>query len=324
MSDLSACKSREEYISLCGPDVTRYGDDRYINLVDYLPLYLKGSDVETFTQFFQDFLNEMFDGVGGSSISSTDLDVTTTYGASGTMSGSYTFDSSAMPTSASEVQEYDISASTVDKISILEKVKRLTELHDPDLIDIEYIQFFAKNLGYNINLTRDQIGVGSDVGNLATLDPTACSATDQSKYLRFMVRNLPNWYKIKSTNNAVKIMLYSFGLIGDIVEYYTNQYNTNGNWVLDYDGSLTDIPNDYFPTPHFAVVVNVDESANISLDAARREKILAAIESIRPINTVFEQLSAYMLRTITLYAGLVTRFNKYIKITSNGYSDYWV
>jgi len=75
-------------------------------------------------------------------------------------------------------------------MSILEKVNRLTELHDPDLIDLEYIQYFANNLGYNVNVNRSQFGNGGTDAN---------SEEELNRYLRFMVRNLPSWYKIKTT-----------------------------------------------------------------------------------------------------------------------------
>ena len=37
---------------------------------------------------------------------------------------------------------------------------------------------------------------------------------NEDKYLRFIISNLPTWYKIKTTRNSIRIMLFSFGIIG--------------------------------------------------------------------------------------------------------------
>jgi hypothetical protein len=131
----------------------------------------------------------------------------------------------------------------------------LTELHDPDLIDIEYIQHFASNLGYNIDIYRNEVGI-SGTGTLGFGDfgEDSSLATDSEKYLRLMISNLPNWYKIKSTNNAIKVMLYSFGLIGDIVEYYSNNYlpiAEGGLWRLNANHDINEIPKNLILTASY-------------------------------------------------------------------------
>jgi hypothetical protein len=136
-----------------------------------------------------------------------------------------------------------------------------------------------------------------DIGNLAYLENNVYSAVDIGKYLRFMVANLPNWYKIKTTQNAIKVMLYSFGLIGDINEYYTYDYNTK--WIIYGDDRLEFIPDNYYPTPHFAIKISIDDSiGSISFDNERRNNVIDAINSIRPINTVFKGLNGYVQRVL--------------------------
>src|SRR5689334_14453216 len=100
-------------LSSCGPpDMLRLvSGGREINLVEFLPSHLKDSEVNDFTEFFQDFLNSLY------------------------------FEKH-FPTSATGLEIFNRR-----KISILEKITRLTELHDPSLVDIEYIQFFANYLG---------------------------------------------------------------------------------------------------------------------------------------------------------------------------------
>lgn len=339
------CKTKVEYITICGPkQLSRYGSNRLINLTEYLPQTLRGTDTENFLEFFEEFLNEMFDGEDGWATSArNDLTINQAYDStppiipSGDYPRNYTYSLSGEneATDANDVEEIKIewspnSISASPKISILEKIHRLTELHDPDLIDIDYIQFFANNLGYDIKVYRNEVGLSGTgtlgIGNFGDNESTTCVSADSDKYLRFVVSSLPHWLKIKSTKNAIKVMLYSFGLVGDLVEYYTKDYVpivSGGKWSIDYDGNLQAINDKWYPTPHFALRINIDESSDISYDVSRRSKVIRAIESIRPVNTVFQNLSGYVKRIFTVYVGALTRFTRYIKIESDGYSDWW-
>ena len=349
------CTTKSDFITLAGlPYTNRYGENKKIDLINFLPQYYKGTDTEQFLQIFQDTLNEMFTGLGGITLSSDDVLVQSKL-TSGTSADGiiayhddrwYLLSGTSADTDATSVQELKLNwpensdvCLSGQKISILEKIKRLADLQDPDLIDIEYIQYFAKNLGYNIDINRSDI-VGSQLGNLATIEEQATFAVDQQKYLRFVVQNLPNWYKIKSTRNAIKIMLYSFGLIGDLIEYYTNANSTDdysstnpAMWKYNFDlsggsfvfNTLKQIPDGWYPTPHFAIVINIDKSTDISFDISKRQAVIRAIDSIRPINTVFMGLVGYFQRLFTMYVGAKTRFSRYIHIgTSTAWpSDYF-
>ena len=100
---------------------------------------------------------------------------------------SATLDDVSATTNAIDIQSMAIShpANYADqKISILEKVHRLVELHDPDLIDLEYIQFFANNLGYDIDINRNEVGI-SGTGNLGGGDFGSnidCEPSDTDEY----------------------------------------------------------------------------------------------------------------------------------------------
>lgn len=229
-------------------------------------------------------------------------------------------------TSAMDLIIYtDPPTSASGKISILEKVYRLAELHDPDLIDIDYIQYFANNLGYDISVDRSQIGVSAK-GN--TDDET-------NRYLRFIVTNLPSWYKIKTTRNAVKTMLFSFGLVADMIYYYTKEYSEDdvdwGYGEIFYDVTdsklkedLTKIPDDWYPTPHFGIWFDINRSStHFSYDKTRQKQILNALNSVRPINTVFKGIVGYYKAEDNLWASPRTRYRKQIVIASSATQDYW-
>jgi hypothetical protein len=301
------------YISLCGPDNRRFGTCKSINLTNFLSDYLQETDVYDLVKFFEDFLNTMYSGLCGFQTVETKINTSASTLAFNTPSQNLSVD---------------------PRISILEKIKRLTDLHDPDLIDIEYIQFFAKYLGYNVEISRGEIG---GFGSFET-SATVCSASENEKYLRFMVANLPNWYKIKTTRDMIKVMLYSFGLVGDIVQYYTKPIAQGGydrnfiNWKPDDNDDLATIPDNWFPTPHFSVKVDIDRSIDENSDVynilnilmASGDKIIRAIESVRPINNVFHNLTAITTEYIDLWVGAQTRFSRYIRVDPDGYADWWI
>jgi hypothetical protein len=253
-------------LSSCGPeDPIRFGDNKSVDLSAYLPNYLKESETNELVILIQDFLNRIYD--------------TKTYTNSAT-----TYEIENRP-----------------KISVLEKINRLTETHDPDYCDIEYIQYFANFLGYNVDVFRSELGVLADADST---DPGV--QEDVKRYLRFIVSNLPHWYKIKTTNNAVKIMLYSFGLIGDLITRYTNDYKADigSNWISPREGydSFEDISKDFYPTSHYLISIELDSSqSDFSLDSNVRRNVLNAVESIRPANTVNDGFLGHITRDYNVY-----------------------
>lgn len=249
------------YLSSCGvEDSFRLSaETREINLVNFLPVHLRESEVNDLTEFFQEFLNRLyFEKIYTNSASQYEID-------------------------------------NRPKISILEKINRLSDLHDPDLVDVEYLQYFANYLGYSVDINKGQLGVLENEEE----DPV-CREEDVKRYLRFVVSNLPNWYRIKTTRNAVKVMLFSFGLIGDILQLFTNDYQPdNGtNWRMfreDVADDINQMPSDFYPTSHFTVLIDLDQSqTEISLTESARQNVFKAINSVRPVNTVFEGVTGYV------------------------------
>ena len=267
-------------LSSCGPsEPLRLDPNKTIDIVQLLPNYLKESETnDVVSLIFQNFLNTIYDEY-------------------------------LLTTSAS-----DYELDNIPKISVLEKINRLTELHDPALVDIEYIQFFANYLGYDINVNRGELGVIQDQN---PDDPAV--QEDVKRYLRFIVSNLPTWYKIKTTNDCVKIMLFSFGLIGDIISRWTNDYREDigPNWISFVDGtdSLSDIPSDFYPTPHFLVSINLDTSESTFLNPNTRNAVFNAIKSIKPVNDVFDGFLGLTRSQPTVYVKASVRNKLYLHIT---------
>ena len=206
------------------------------------------------------------------------------------------------------------------KISILEKINRLTQLHDADLAPEEFLQRYANNLGYNVDVTRGEFG------------DTAGNTLDDERYLRFMLRNLPTWYKIKTTKRSIKTLLFSFGLVGDIVYWYTKEYDEieSTEWRLSTyttrDGKIienvSDIPDEYYPTTHFMVWYNLLKSRfSDGFAEDKMTQIANAINSIRPGNTVFTGIGAVLECQDILSMNTISEIKSDIVLISDGYAD---
>ena len=243
--------------------IFKCADSRDINLVNYIPNHLyfdesgKESEFVTLTSFFEKYLNTLY----------TNLDE---------------------PCS----------------IGILEKTNRLRNLHDPDKMELDYIQYFANYLGYNVDVNRSELGgFVSNPNSSAYADGPDRDENGEDifneykkKALRFVVRNLPNWYSIKTTRNSVKTLLLSFGLFGDLLEVYTNDYVND--WIINNipPGTYvsTTMTTDRFPTPHMYVSIDLNNSSLESVYGSEQSltSVYKSFEIIRPANVVFEGLVA--------------------------------
>ena len=147
-------------------------------------------------------------------------------------------------------------------------------------------------LDYDIKIGLDELKTLNDRSGYAdNID------TYVDKMLRFVVSNLPNTYNIKTTRDSIKILLLSFGIMGNVIEYYTNDYKdswvannfTSGSYVAD------DIDSTYYPTPHISIgvdIANTDKSVTLSTNDTI-QKALLAVESIRPTNVVLDGIIGY-------------------------------
>ena len=283
----------------------RTSHGKTIHLKEFLPSYMEQGEIADFIDFFEVFLNQLYYNDVSARGTNDDFDVDangihTYYRTSATSDGDLvtSADPSFGGTSGVAVR-YPITSA--DTVSILEQAKRIAELHDPDLIDINYIQRLANLMGYSVAFDKPGIS------NL-TFGFNATTQTDIDNYLRFVISNLPNWYKIKTTRDSVKVLLYSFGIIGDIVYKWTSDGITSANptlggygndatlWEepilgLSADTAMRNIPSYYFPTPHFSI--RIDSNLSPPNWFQNVDKIIASLETIRPINNVFRSLSLH-------------------------------
>lgn len=176
-------------------------------------------------------------------------------------------------------------------ISTLEKIKKLGDFRNIDKIDVNYIYQYANMLGYDVGINKSEIG--KFVNTSGTYSDTF--ENYQEKCLRFVVGNLPNWYSIKTTRNAVRTMLLSFGIIGDLIENYTLDYKNYWKQNRTVAGQYVDesISKEWYPTPHVSVGIDLKNSDHSKIYSDTTKHIINAMESIRPANVVIESLQGY-------------------------------
>ena len=192
--------------------------------------------------------------------------------------------------------------------SILEKIHRIAFNKDPDVIDFQYIQFVAAQLGYNIDIQQE------DIEN----NEYYTTKDEKEQALRAILRNLPEFYRIKCTQSGLEALLLSFGIVGKVIYLYTIGNSQQGGYVDFVDSRLIegadgdDMPSqataydlmsqrlanpslaasvieDWFPSPHFKVELDL-LSQRIELDSNQLgfDLLNKAIRKTKPINTVFQ------------------------------------
>ncbi|MCK9428474.1 MAG: chitobiase/beta-hexosaminidase C-terminal domain-containing protein [Candidatus Omnitrophica bacterium] len=200
------------------------------------------------------------------------------------------------------------------KSTILEKIHKIAYLKDPDVIDFEYIQFVASQMGYNLDIDEDDINDNKYYS----------SSDDKQNALRSILRNLPNFYKIKCTKNGLEALLLSFGIVGDIVYLYTIGNNTQQGYVDFIDSKLLEgdlsgmyddadlvafkaakinnaslassVASDWFPSPHFRIEIDLlKQDLRLNAEKMGLKLITKAVKRTKPINTVFQGFYGKMM-----------------------------
>jgi hypothetical protein len=230
-------------------------NQRNINLTKWLPIFLQETELETLVKFFENYLNTMYKQRINNIQNITDFE-----------------------------DENDLS------ISILKRIEKIKDFHNIDKIDSEYLQLVANYLGYNVDINLGQLGILTEDN---VNDPII--QEDVRKYLRFIVSALPEWYKIKTNEECIKILLFSFGLVGKTITKWTKDYSEFITYKEGYDDQ--DIIKGAYQTSHFTVLLDIDQSVeNLSTDTGSNIAVKNAIDSVRPINTVFDGLTGWQER----------------------------
>ena len=172
-------------------------------------------------------------------------------------------------------------------------------------------------LGYGVDINNDELGTFTTNSSTVYADS---NDVYKNKILRFVIGNLPNWYAIKTTRNAVKMMLLSFGIIGDLIEYYTLDYDKSwkANRTKNDQYVSDEMTKEWYPTPHISLGVDLMNSDNsIVYNSDQIKNIVNAMEDIRPANVVINGIQGYVSETPvqTVYLNVSFRSTKNINVT---------
>lgn len=231
---------------------------RKIDLKSYLSQYLVNTESYQFLEMFERFVNELY------------------------------LCNNVEPETQEQENEFR-------KLSVLDKIQELREIKDPRLVDIEFINDIAEYLGYRIDLNisdfkpsgNENFDIKSDLKYDST-DPRYVDNEEIRRHIRYMVKTIPHWYKIKSTENSLKILLYSFGLVGRIVKLASDDYDQNWK-AWDTPDDTSSYPG-YYPTKHIRLEI-ISNSVDIDIVLKNIAKLTKALDGVRPIDVVLHELS---------------------------------
>jgi len=283
----------------------RARENRVIDIEQFLPEQFHGTDVHDLVKAYQHTLNTMYDDDSGvmklvvdSLEKTTEWDIlidNTTEEFDETETDNYSdeiVESDIDMTEPSQVMlsRFVYEPSETDKISIIEKINRFSDLRDPYLVDDNYLSAYASDLGYNINMGFNYATTFND-GEVNS--DNISSKKEIMMNIRHVIKSLPYWYKIKSTSKAFIVLMYSYGLVGRLVSYYTNNHK---DFITESDALSPILANDgYYPTSHIGIRINPEVSTSDSVEYAVINKRIAqaaeVIESIKPITTVLHAIS---------------------------------
>lgn len=161
---------------------------------------------------------------------------------------------------------------SVLETSMLKKIEKILDFRDPSEIDETYIQNYNDLLGFSStslnlisNMSGDEPEEGDNVYNRC----------------RELIRSIPYLDANKTTETAMMLLI---GLLGQTFEFRV-MYLDKGKTGSDYDNCHWDTKGN--PTPHFGLVMPIGEGLSDDVSKAVTE----IIESIRPINTVYEGIT---------------------------------
>ena len=201
---------------------------------------------------------------------------------------------------------------------ILERIERIAYLKDPDIIDFDVISYLAKYMGYDITCIWDDIRES----------PYYTTKEQQERATRRFLQTLPHYHMLKSTEAGVKALMLLFGVVADVVKLWTENENPYDEFIREYDvktrleadaenGNVTE----YIPTPYFDVRVDIGGGQDIQFLHGDKQRVVQAIKSYKPINTVFRDIFPY-LEVVAKYRVYPTMMDTRARMTADiGFED---
>lgn len=116
------------------------------------------------------------------------------------------------------------------KASIVEKIYRLAYMKDPSVVDYDYIGLVSRHFGYSIETDEDQINQNTYY----------LTKEEKEEVVRKIISNMPEYYKMKGTDNGIEMVLLSFGLVAKVIHLFTRGDNKTDGYVEFVDERYVD------------------------------------------------------------------------------------
>ena len=206
------------------------------------------------------------------------------------------------------------------KYPLIEKIERLAYLRDANVIDFELIGYLARFMGYDITAMADDI----KSSNLYR------TIKQQEAAVREAVMNLPQYYSLGGTYSGLKMLMATFGIIGDVLTLYTNTMNPYEEMInleevksrLIEDSSQGNIRGSWVSTPYIDIALTDDSRfPQFSIQPDDISRIKEQIRVWKPINVVFRDILVRYVSEIDLRMSLsgpivgITEFGAAISLT---------
>lgn len=293
-------------------DIIKYGDQ--VDIMQFLPPHLVNTTTGQFVKAIEDYVNQMYEYKKDDK-SPNRINCTLTE------------------------SEYKL------RLSLLGKIKDLSNLHDAKKVDHELIGKIANLLGYDFGIATTEImnmvailsnGDGEDFlaeQNIETklvemLSPYDCGDDPVDKateFVRQMLVELPYWYSIKGTGKLAKVFFWCFGLMMKWEYGWTKNYtNSTTDWKYSEEDNYE---NGYIPTTHVRASFGLDETFTgnenlISwLNTQGLSRIVETLSSIKPINVVIDEVVFFLTMPYTVKVNLSLGIDSYYYFKSKNISD---
>ena len=173
------------------------------------------------------------------------------------------------------------------KYPLVEKIERFSYLHDPDVIDYDFIGYLARFMGYDITPAAEDV----ETSNLYR------TIKEQEKAIRETVANLPQYYSLGGTEAGLKMLMSTFGIISDVLTLYTNTTDPYTELLskdevderLMKEARNGKVVGTWVPTPYINIEITDDvRFPQFSLQQGDIPRIKEQIRVWKPINVVFK------------------------------------
>lgn len=187
---------------------------------------------------------------------------------------------------------------------LAERIERLAYLRDPNVIDIDLIEYLARFMGYDLTAVADDIKTSNIYRN----------SSEREEAVRETIAHLPQFYALSGTKPGINMLMATFGIIGELVTMWTSTDDPYGKLVrqdevgryIDADRSAKKTTAAWVPTPHVTLdILNNEKFNSVLLGNEELSRMTEQIRRCKPINVVFDGIRVVYSETASYPVYLV-------------------